>query len=184
LKSTPTNFMAISTNRTTPPRFSRCASYKKTMAKPVIWTVDDRLKVLASVDFPSLGRSKGSWYPAVPPLCRSSSGLCPADYFGRTMVANLPEKIRVGVVKVSVAGCMIELFDKDNFRTYASTALGSTSAPLRSRATQGGTPPTSRSWRGPRPRLPVHVRAAQALIPERISSPLYRVVATGSNAGG
>jgi len=38
------------------------------------------------------------------------------------MVANLPGKIRVGVVNVSVAGCKIELFDKDNFRTYASTA--------------------------------------------------------------
>jgi hypothetical protein len=54
-------------------------------------------------------------------LCRSSSGLCPADYFGRTLIANLPEKIRVGVVNVSVAGCKIELFDKDNYETYAAT---------------------------------------------------------------
>src|SRR5208337_3377835 len=84
--------------------------------------VDDRFQVLAAVDFPSLGRKKGNWYPAVPPLCRSSSGLCPADYFGRTMVANLPEKIRVGVVNVAVAGCQIELFEKDSFKTYASRA--------------------------------------------------------------
>jgi hypothetical protein len=55
-------------------------------------------------------------------LCRGNTGLCPADYFGRTMVANLPEKIRVGVVNVSVAGCKIELFDKDSFQAYASTA--------------------------------------------------------------
>ena len=84
--------------------------------------VDDRFQVLAAVDFPKLGRTKGNWYPAVPPLCRASTGLCPADYFGRTMVANLPPNIRVGVVNVSVAGCKIELFEKDTYRTYASTA--------------------------------------------------------------
>jgi len=85
-------------------------------------TVDKRFQVLAAVDFPALGRTKGNWYDAVPPLCRGNSGLCPADYFGRTMVANLPEKIRVGVINVSVAGCRIELFDKDNYQTYAETA--------------------------------------------------------------
>jgi len=81
-----------------------------------------RFQILAAVDFPNLDRKQGNWYPAVPPLCRSSTGLCPADYFGRAMVASLPEEIRVGVVNVSVAGCKIELFDKDNYRTYASTA--------------------------------------------------------------
>jgi hypothetical protein len=85
-------------------------------------TVDKRFQVLATVDFSNLGRTKGHWYEAVPPLCRGNTGLCPADYFGRTMVANLPENIRVGVVNVSVAGCKIELFDKDTFQTYASTA--------------------------------------------------------------
>lgn len=38
------------------------------------------------------------------------------------MVSELPANIRVGVVNVSVAGCKIELFDKANYRTYASTA--------------------------------------------------------------
>jgi alpha-L-fucosidase 2 len=85
-------------------------------------TVDKRFQVLAAVDCPNLGRTKGNWYDAVPPLCRRSTGLCPGDYFGRTMVTNLPEKIRVGVVNVSVAGCKIELFDKDNYQTYAATA--------------------------------------------------------------
>ncbi|MBN1559480.1 carbohydrate binding domain-containing protein [candidate division KSB1 bacterium] len=86
--------------------------------------VDQRFQVLASVDFPNLGRTKGNWYEAVPPLCRGNCGICPADYFGRTMVANLPEEIRVGVVNVSVAGCKIELFEKDTFQMYASTAPG------------------------------------------------------------
>ena len=84
--------------------------------------VDERFQVLAAVDFPGMGRKKGNWYPAVPPLCRPSSGLCPADYFGRTLVSNLPPSIKVGVVNVSVAGCKIELFQKDSFQTYAATA--------------------------------------------------------------
>ena len=84
--------------------------------------VDERLQVLAAVDFPSLGRRKGNWYPAVPPLCRSSTGLCPADYFGRTLVSNVPPNIKVGIVNVSVAGCKIELFDKANYQAYAAVA--------------------------------------------------------------
>jgi hypothetical protein len=84
--------------------------------------VDDRFKLLAVVDFPKLDRQKGKWYTAIPPLCRPSTGLCPADYFGRTLVAELPDNIKVGVVNVAVAGCKIELFEKDNFQTYASTA--------------------------------------------------------------
>ena len=84
--------------------------------------VDNRFKVMAAVDFLKLGREKGHWYTAIPPLCRPSTGLCPADYFGRTMVANLPKDLRVGVVVVAVAGCKIELFDKDNYQAYDSTA--------------------------------------------------------------
>ena len=84
-------------------------------------TVDDRFQVLASVDCPNLNRTKGNWYSAVPPLGRCNTGLSPVDYFGRTLVANLPKNIKVGVVHVAVAGCKIELFDKDNFQTYAAT---------------------------------------------------------------
>ena len=84
--------------------------------------VDERFQVLAAVDFPRLEREKGEWYPATPPLCRPSSGIGPADYFGRTLVAQLPNHIRVGIVNVSVAGCRIGLFDTDNYQSYASTA--------------------------------------------------------------
>jgi hypothetical protein len=85
-------------------------------------SVDERFQVLEAVDAPNLERKKGNWYPAVPPLCRGRTGICPADYFGRTMVANLPKDVRVGVVNVSVAGCKIELFDKEKYQAYASTA--------------------------------------------------------------
>jgi hypothetical protein len=84
--------------------------------------VDNRFQVLAAVDFPGMGRKKGEWYPAVPPLCRPSSGICPADYFGRTMVSNLPPNIKVGIINVSVGGCKIELFEKDAFQAYVPTA--------------------------------------------------------------
>jgi hypothetical protein len=85
-------------------------------------TVDNRFQLLAAVDFPNMGRTKGTWYSAVPPLCRNSTGLCPADYFGRALVANLPANIKIGIVNISVAGCKIELFDKTNYQAYASTA--------------------------------------------------------------
>jgi hypothetical protein len=84
-------------------------------------TVNSRFRVMEAVTCSNLGRTKGTWYTAVPPLCRCYSGLSPADYFGKTMVANLPTNIRVGVVSVSVAGCKIELFDKDNYQIYVST---------------------------------------------------------------
>jgi hypothetical protein len=84
--------------------------------------VDSRFKVMEAVDCPDLGRKMGNWYTAVPPLCRCRTGLSPVDYFGRTMVSRLPEKIKIGIINVSVAGCKIELFDKDNYLSYASTA--------------------------------------------------------------
>jgi len=84
--------------------------------------VDERFQMLAAVDFPNQQRKMGQWYPAVPPLCRPGTGLCPVDFFGRTLVSNLPPNIKVGVVNVAVAGCKIELFQKDNFKDYASTA--------------------------------------------------------------
>src|SRR4028118_1086647 len=90
--------------------------------EPQDTTVDGRFKVLEAVDCPNLGRDMGKWYTAVPPLCRCQTGLTPADYFGRTLVANLPKKVRVGIINVAVGGCKIELFDKDNYHAYAATA--------------------------------------------------------------
>src|SRR5215210_3281554 len=84
--------------------------------------VDKRFQVLEAVDCPSLDRTKGKWYTAVPPLARCETGLTPADYFGRTMVANLPKDVRIGVINVAVGGCKIELFDKENYQSYVSTA--------------------------------------------------------------
>ncbi len=84
-------------------------------------TVNSRLQVLQSVTCSNLNRTKGKWYKAIPPLTRCWSGLSPADYFGRTMVENLPDSIRIGIVNVSVAGCKIELYDKDGYTTYVNS---------------------------------------------------------------
>jgi hypothetical protein len=84
-------------------------------------TVNKRFKVMAALDCPDLGRKKGNWYTAVPPLCRCNSGLSPADYFGRTMVANLPDSITIGVINVAIPGCAIGLFDKHDYEAYDST---------------------------------------------------------------
>jgi hypothetical protein len=83
-------------------------------------TVDKRFQVLADFDNPSRGWKKGNWYDAVPPLTARGRGISLVDYFGRTMVTNLPAKIRVGIVKCSVSGTKIELWDKDGFKTYLS----------------------------------------------------------------
>jgi hypothetical protein len=87
-------------------------------------TVDSRFQVMEAVDCPNLNRTKGNWYTAVPPLCRCRTGLTPVDYFGRKMIASLPANVRVGVINVSVGGCKIELFDKDHYESYVSTAPG------------------------------------------------------------
>lgn len=84
--------------------------------------IDSRFQVMEAVDCPNLNRKKGEWYTAVPPLCRCRTGLTLTDFFGRTMVANLPPDVRVGIINVSIGGCKIELFDKDNYQSYVAKA--------------------------------------------------------------
>lgn len=83
--------------------------------------VNSRFLVLQAMDCPDLKREKGKWYQAIPPLCQCHTGLGPVDYFGRTMVENLSDSIRVGVFNVAIGGCDIRLFDKDIYEGYDST---------------------------------------------------------------
>ena len=76
--------------------------------------VDARFQVLAAVDNKELGRVKGEWYPARAPLCRPNTGLTPADYFGRTLVENLPPHVRIGVVHVAIGGAGSSFSRKTN----------------------------------------------------------------------
>jgi hypothetical protein len=80
--------------------------------------VDERFRVMADFDAPNREWKKDNWYHAVPPLTAKGRGICMVDSFGRTLVAGLPENVSVGVIKVSVPGCKIELFAKDTFQSY------------------------------------------------------------------
>ncbi|MBX2842637.1 MAG: sialate O-acetylesterase [Flammeovirgaceae bacterium] len=84
-------------------------------------TVNSRFQVMQALDCSNPKRTIGTWYTATPPLCQCESGLTPADYFGRTMVENLPDSIKIGVINVAVGGCDIRLFDKDIYQDYDST---------------------------------------------------------------
>jgi hypothetical protein len=90
--------------------------------EPQDTTANKRFMVMEAVDCPNLGRKKGEWYPATPPLARCNTGLTPADYFGRTLLATLPANAKVGVINVSVGGCKIELFEKGTYQSYVATA--------------------------------------------------------------
>ena len=80
--------------------------------------VDPRFQMLACVNFDSPARTMGSWYTAYPPIVRQGTGLGMADYFGRTMVANLPEQVKVGVVDVAIGGTKIEGFMSEKVADY------------------------------------------------------------------
>ena len=86
-------------------------------------TVDKRFQVLWAADNGSCsGKTKGQWSKATPPLAHCQGAkLGPTDYFGRTMVEKTDPQIKVGVIVVAVAGCSIDLFDKDNYANYART---------------------------------------------------------------
>ena len=91
----------------------------KPEAQDYAWT-DPRFQLMAAVDFPANqgnykgeGRKKYEWSTAVPPLCRHTSGLTPADYFGRTLVEKLPDSIKIGVIHVAIGGCAIEHLFKE-----------------------------------------------------------------------
>lgn len=75
--------------------------------------VPEQFRMMAAVNFSNPSRKMYNWYKATPPLVRQDTGLTPADWFGRTMVANMPEDVRIGVVMVAIGGCKIEHLDKD-----------------------------------------------------------------------
>ena len=80
--------------------------------------VSQRFMVMNAVDCPDRGWKKGEWRTAVPPLARCNTGLTPCDYFGRALVARLPQKVKVGVITVAIGGCRIEAYNPDNCKEY------------------------------------------------------------------
>ena len=82
-----------------------------------------RFLLMPAVDFPEVGerpaRKMGEWCEASAPLCRANTGLTPADWFGRTMVASTPDHIRIGVIHVAIGGIDIKGFLPDSIKDYA-----------------------------------------------------------------
>ena len=64
-------------------------------------------------------RKMGEWCEASAPLCRPNTGLTPADWFGRTLVASLPENIKIGIIHVAIGGIDIKGFLPDSIKDYA-----------------------------------------------------------------
>ena len=77
-----------------------------------VGNVDPRFQMLATCDFDNPKRTKGNWYTAECPIVSPQGKLGPTDYFGRTMVKELPDK-KIGVIAVAMGGSPIEMFDKD-----------------------------------------------------------------------
>lgn len=80
--------------------------------------VDPRFQMLATTDFQSPKRTMGNWYTANCPIVSNIGKLGMSDYFGRTLTAAMPPKVKVGVVAVAIGGCNILMFDKDKYQNY------------------------------------------------------------------
>jgi hypothetical protein len=92
--------------------------------------ISDRFKIMSVVSgrYASESRAKGKWYRAVPPLIIPDNslvnylglniGLTPIDYFGRTLVNNIPENIAIGVVAVANGDMALAAFHKTKGEDY------------------------------------------------------------------
>ena len=84
--------------------------------------VNPRFLAMYTLDNAQAGWTMGLWHTAVPPQARPYTRLSVVDYFGRKMVDNLPEEVKVGTITVAVGGASIDLFDKDKYQVYLNDA--------------------------------------------------------------
>ena len=84
--------------------------------------VNPRFMAMYTLDNAQAGWTMGLWHTAVPPQARPYTRLSVVDYFGRKMVENLPEEVKVGTITVAVGGASIDLFDKDKYQEYLQSA--------------------------------------------------------------
>ena len=84
-----------------------------------VGNVDERFQMLATCNFNNTTpkRTKGNWYKAECPIVSPDGKLGPTDYFGRTMVQELPDK-KIGVIAVAMGGSPIQMFDKDLYEQW------------------------------------------------------------------
>ena len=84
--------------------------------------VNPRFMAMYTLDNANAGWTKGKWHTATPPQARPSTRLSVVDYFGRKMVDNLSDEVKVGTITVAVGGASIDLFDKDKYQSYLNDA--------------------------------------------------------------
>ena len=84
--------------------------------------VNPRFMAMYTLDNASAGWTKGKWHTATPPQARPYTRLSVVDYFGRKMVDNLSDEVKVGTITVAVGGASIDLFDKDKYQSYLNDA--------------------------------------------------------------
>ncbi|MCL2044105.1 MAG: sialate O-acetylesterase [Treponema sp.] len=98
--------------------------------------ISERWQVLnvAEGSYDGQQRDNGQWYKAVPPLITAgdlkhwqddfSTGLSPADYFGRFLVANTPPHITIGLIAVAGGALALASFHKTKSADYFSECSG------------------------------------------------------------
>lgn len=99
--------------------------------------VSDRFLTLATYDSRDGKTKMGQWRNSMAHLASEDAGLSPVQWFGRTMLHNLPQDVRLGVVDVAVSGCDIDLFNPKKCKAYAKTAPDWMAAKIRN---YGGNP--------------------------------------------
>jgi hypothetical protein len=83
-----------------------------------------RFKVFGTVNCNSGGKSYtvGKEVAASSPIFRCNTKVSLIENFGKVYLAGQPANVKVGIVPVAIAGCKIELFDKNNYQSYANGA--------------------------------------------------------------
>ena len=81
---------------------------------------DPRFLVLRAANHSN--QKVGEFYPAAPPMGHSASKVGIVDIFGRKMVKELPDSIKIAVANVAIGGQSIDLFDKDRNTAYVQSA--------------------------------------------------------------
>lgn len=81
---------------------------------------DPRFLVLRAANHSN--QKVGEFYPAAPPMGHSASKVGIVDIFGRKMVKELPDSIKIAVANIAIGGQSIDLFDKDRNKTYVQNA--------------------------------------------------------------
>ena len=81
---------------------------------------DPRFLVLRAANHSN--QKVGEFYPAAPPMGHSASKVGIVDIFGRKMVKELPDSIKIAVANIAIGGQSIDLFDKDRNTAYVQSA--------------------------------------------------------------